>query len=80
MEWILINDRNPDKNGEYIVARKHFAGVTTVNYTTIGGWNTHIDNHGVLQNGNALSDDRFLAWMPFPEYPYELRGRGDEQW
>lgn len=79
MKWTKVSERNPDKNGEYIVATRY--EVTPMNYTTLCGWNTSRMHDGSIDGQYAMSDDRIVAWMPFPDYPQELRdAKEDETW
>lgn len=72
MKWIKVSDRCPTESGEYIICWAYDGLVSTMNFTTIAGWNTHIDSDGELHADKALRDETVYAWMPFPVAPNSL--------
>lgn len=77
--WVNTRDRKPDHDGFYLV-QLMYGDVDGLGYTTEGGWNTHYDLFGNLQNKSAIADYRIARWLDAPEPPeipdkcfYEMR-------
>ena len=71
MAWIDCWERQPDKDGEYIV-QTVFDSAKPILYTTEGGWNTYIDSNGDLHNEKMISETHVLRWLevdPVPDPP-----------
>lgn len=78
VEWIKVSDRNPDKDGYYLVA--WWEDVNILRYTTIGGWNTHIRADGSLSIDYAIPDGHILAWSELPDFPKFPKEGSEEKW
>lgn len=64
--WVDTRDREPDHDGFYLV-QMIYGDVDGLNYTTDGGWNTHYDTFGNLQNKFAIADYKVARWFDAPE-------------
>ena len=75
MAWIDCWERQPDKDGEYMVQTK-FDHDRPMLYSTIGGWNTYIDSKGDLHDDKAIRETHVLRWYEMetpPEIPEWVR-------
>lgn len=68
MAWIDCWERQPDKDGEYMV-QTLYDNDGSMSYTTIGGWNTHLDSDGNLYNKSMIDETRILRWYEIEENP-----------
>lgn len=66
--WINVRDQKPQKDGMYLVQMMH-GGLAGLEYTQEGGWNTHYDTFGNLQNESAIADYNVARWFDAPEPP-----------
>ena len=51
----------PEKDGKYFVSWHAVDRIDTMNYTTIGGWNTHIQENGEPSN-TMIEDIEIFYW------------------
>lgn len=66
--WINVRERNPEKDGVYLVQMMH-GGLSGLEYTQEGGWNTHYDSKGNLCDQSVIPDNRVARWFDAPEPP-----------
>ena len=71
--WIDTRDCVPLADGTYVV-QTVYSAVTSMFYTTEGGWNTHRDSDGNLSTESAIADGYVVRWHDVetpPEVPKE---------
>ena len=66
--WVVTKERKPEQDGFYLV-QLMYGDVNGLSYTTDGGWNTHYDRFGNLQNKSAIADYKVARWFDAPEPP-----------
>lgn len=59
--WIEARECVPFADGEYLV-QTVYGRVTAMNYTHKGGWNTHYDSNGVMQDTNSIEYEYIARW------------------
>ena len=64
--WIDTRDCVPFIDGEYMVQTIN-GRVTSMNYTSEAGWNTHYDNDGKLCKDNAVIGTYVVRWLDAPK-------------
>lgn len=62
----------PEKNGNYIVFRKHTKQFENVTFTTEYGWNTEIYDDGEISNKYAISDEIMASTHNYWLKPYTI--------
>ena len=66
--WTDTKDCVPLTDGNYLV-QTVYGDVASMLYTTAGGWNTHIDQNGVLCDESAIEDGYVARWYDVPTPP-----------
>ena len=66
--WIDTRNYEPTLDGTYLVQMTH-GGLSGLDFTIAGGWNTHYDSHGELHTESAISKLDVARWLDAPEPP-----------
>lgn len=69
MDWISTDDRNPEKDGEYLVCVVLRDRDNRVYDRYIG-----VDKFLSKWNDGGMFNSRTTHWMPLPDFPDEKRG------
>ena len=73
--WINAKERLPERDGPYLI-QTVYGDISSLNYTTAGGWNTYYV-YGKLLAEHSFENDGYIArWFdaPIPEpVPEEWR-------
>lgn len=67
-KWIDNRKNEPTKNGTYL-AQMIYGGITGLDFTIEGGWNTHYDKDGELCADHAIDRRNVARWLDAPEPP-----------
>lgn len=67
-EWIDNRKQEPTKDGTYLAQMIH-GGITGLDFTIEGGWNTHYDTDGELYTDHAIDKNRVARWLDAPAPP-----------
>ena len=66
--WNDTRDCMPLADGTYLVQMAH-GGLSGLEYTREGGWNTHYDFDGNLHAESAINDAQVARWFNAPTPP-----------
>lgn len=66
--WVITKEREPDKDGFYLV-QMIYGAVNGLMYTKEGGWNTRYDFESKLHREDAIDKKHVARWFDAPEPP-----------